>query len=349
MQATTLHMENGRQLGVARYQWVDYAKGIAIILVVYRHMLYGLQHTGLPVAQWIIDGNNMLFSFRMPLFFLLSGLFFQAGLKKRGPAGLLADRTNNLLYPYIIWAAIQITLQIVFSRFANADRSLWSYAEIFIQPRSLDQLWYLFALFNVTALYLFNHSIARFNTTQQLLLGLVFLGLAPWAVPVSTCYDVMLHYIFFSIGVAVAPSLLNDNAQQQLAQGKYLLLLLPVFAYSQWYFLLHQQLNLFLYAVIALVGSLFMILLSAWLAKFNVLGVFKIIGTYSLYIYLLHVMLAAVLRSMLIKCGIHNVPVLLLLLIAGAIPLSVLVYKTMLKYRLGWLFKGPFKVKKANV
>ncbi|MBV8253770.1 MAG: acyltransferase [Chitinophaga sp.] len=347
MSTATIDIAPAPKAAASRFEWVDYAKGIAIILVVYRHMLYGLQHSGLPVAQWIIDGNNMLFSFRMPLFFLLSGLFFQSGLRKRGPGGLFTERVNNLLYPYVLWAVIQITLQIVFAKYANANRTVWNYLDIIVQPRGLDQLWYLFALFNVTALYLFNHIVLGLNDRLQLLLGLIFLALAPLVMQWSTFYDVMLHYIFFSIGVLSAPLLLEKSMQDRLASGYNLLLFLPVFVLSQWYFLYHQQMNLYLYAVIALIGSVFMMMLSAWLSGHQKLLFMKTIGHYSLYIYLMHVMLAAVVRSLLLKSGlITNVPLLLLILIVTAIPLSILAYKTLMALRMGWLFKGPFTVKK---
>ncbi|RAJ79948.1 fucose 4-O-acetylase-like acetyltransferase [Chitinophaga dinghuensis] len=350
MASSIIDIASAPKAAVTRFEWVDYAKGIAIILVVYRHMLYGLQHSGLDVAQWIIDGNNMLFSFRMPLFFLLSGLFFQAGLRKRGPGGLITERVNNLLYPYIIWAVIQITLQIIFAKYANANRTVWNYLDIIVQPRGLDQLWYLFALFNVTAFYLFNHVVLRMNERLQLLLGLVFLALAPLVMQWSTFYDVMLHYIFFAIGVIAAPLLLDKTMQTRLASGYNLLLFLPVFVLSQWYFLYHQQMNLYLYAVIALTGSIFMMMLSAWLSRHQQLTFMKTIGHYSLFIYLMHVMLAAVIRSLLLKSGlIMNVPLLLLILIITAIPLSILAYKTLTALKMGWLFKGPFTSKKQSL
>lgn len=339
MRSETLHINTA-----GRYQWIDYAKGIAIILVVYRHMLYGLQHTGLEVPQYVQDGNNMLFSFRMPLFFLLSGLFFKRSLEKRGAAGYLEERSNHLLYPYLVWAVIQISLQLLFARFVNAQRSAWSYLDIFVQPRALDQLWYLFALFNVSVLYLFSHCVLKLSSLQQVLLGALLLGLAPFAARWSTAYDVMVHYIFFALGPVAAVNLFTQKIQQQLAAGQSLLFMLPLFAASQWYFLHHMDMHLYLYAVVALTGSVFMLQLSAWLAKQDALGFLKTIGHYSLYIYLMHVMIAAVIRAILLKTGwVQQATPLLLILIATSIPLSIAAYRLLDWMGMGWLFKGPFK------
>ena len=51
-----------------RYDWVDYAKGIAIFLVVYRHSYLGLKLSGIDTTDYMYleYGNIMFFSFRMP-------------------------------------------------------------------------------------------------------------------------------------------------------------------------------------------------------------------------------------------------------------------------------------------
>ncbi|MBL4602923.1 MAG: acyltransferase family protein [Emcibacteraceae bacterium] len=60
-----------------RIVWVDYAKAITIILVVYKHVANGVYNAGLPVneANFLL-GDSIITSIRMPLFFFLSGLFF---------------------------------------------------------------------------------------------------------------------------------------------------------------------------------------------------------------------------------------------------------------------------------
>ena len=329
-----------------RLGWIDYAKGIAIILVVYRHVLFGLKSSGMTVSQWIIDGNNMFYSFRMPLFFLLSGLFFERSIARKGETGFFVTRVNTLLYPYVLWAFIQITLQIIFSSFVNARRTGADYLNILIQPRHLDQLWYLFALFNVTLLYLLVAKLFRYDKFAQVLVSLGLLAIAPLMNGISTLYDVALHYIFFCIGNLTATYFFSEKVQEKLSSAYGLLILLPIFAACQYYFLYHQQMNLFLYAGIALIGSLFTIMLSFQLSKYNALPFLKTFGHYSLYIYLLHVPIVAVIRYFLLATMMkqHIVP-LLLLLIFIAIFFSIVVYRICMRLKLGFLFTGPFKAK----
>ena len=58
-----------------RIEWIDYAKGIGIILVVYGHMIRGMsQH--IP-ANFFYVSDSVVYGFHMPLFFFLTGLFVE--------------------------------------------------------------------------------------------------------------------------------------------------------------------------------------------------------------------------------------------------------------------------------
>jgi fucose 4-O-acetylase-like acetyltransferase len=282
----------------------------------------------------------------MPLFFLLSGLFFQKSIEQKGEKGFFITRVNTLLYPYILWAFIQITLQLSFSSVANAQRTVADYLNILIQPRNLDQLWYLFALFNVTLLYLLVAKIFRYDRFAQVLVSLSLLAIAPLVNTISTLYDIALHYAFFCTGHLTATFFFSETTQRKLSSAYGILALLPFFVGCQYYFLHHQQMNLFLYAVIALLGSLFTIMLSFQLAKYNALPILRMFGHYSLYIYLLHVPIVAVVRYFLLKTPLaeYEIPLLLVLIII-AISCSIIVYRGCMQLNLFLLFKGPFSVK----
>lgn len=339
---------SGNTTNRARYAWVDYAKGIAIILVVYRHLAYGLLAKGIALPKGVTSANDMLYSFRMPLFFLLSGAFFAKSLQKRGNTSFALNKVNTLLYPYLLWALIQLSLQMVFSSYTNAHRTAMDYLNIFLQPRTLDQLWYLFALFNVTILYLGINMLTRGNKYIHLAVGLIFLACCPLIRQYSAIYDIMLHYIFFAVGDFGSGIFFQERVQQRLSEPRYLYLSFFVFIALQFFYLYHQDMNMFLYLVIALNGCLFTIQLSSCLAAKGALTFLQVIGHHSLYIYLLHVTIAAVLRALLIRMGITNGPVLLLLLIPMAIGISLVVYKCCVRLGLSFLFTGRLKEKQAT-
>ena len=78
-----------------RIEWIDLAKGMSIILVAYGHM--GL--AGVPVL------GSWLASFRMPFFFLVSGLLFDAA-KYPSLKSFLQRRWSTLIRPFFIFSAL---------------------------------------------------------------------------------------------------------------------------------------------------------------------------------------------------------------------------------------------------
>lgn len=65
-----------------RFTWIDYLRGVAIILVVYHHVRVGIERSNIIVPQILVDANMIFYSFRMPLFFILSGIFISKAFQK---------------------------------------------------------------------------------------------------------------------------------------------------------------------------------------------------------------------------------------------------------------------------
>ncbi len=330
--------------GAGRYPWVDYAKGIAIIFVVYRHVIYGLLYRGIEITPALMDANEMLYGFRMPLFFFLSGLFFASSVNRKGADNFLISKVNTLLYPYLLWAVIQLTMQLLFSEYTNSKRGIGNYIDILIHPRSMLQLWYLLALFNVSALYLFADHLLKLRPWMQLIIGAALLGMKPLAGEFSTLSDVMQYYIYFACGHQAARFFFQENVQRYLTSLPRLLILLPVFLAVQYYCMQHQDMNIYLFSALAVVGGIVVIMASMLLSKYNKLGFLKTIGHYSLYIYLLHVGIVFLLRMLLINTGISaNVPLTTFLLVVGGIYLSLVAYRLMKRMGMQFIFKGPIR------
>jgi len=162
-----------------RLAWIDYARGICIILVCYRHCIEGLKGIGLitpdnyPMLRIL---NICFFSFRMPLFFIISGLFVSSGLIKKGLKTYVNTRFKVIFYPLLVWGTIQITIQFLLKNYVNAHREPMDYLNLIIQPRRIEQFWYLNALFFVGILYAVLKSVFRLNYWQQLLIEKSGLG-----------------------------------------------------------------------------------------------------------------------------------------------------------------------------
>ena len=126
-----------------RIDWVDYAKGICIVMVVMMHSVLGVEkaagdtgfmHAFVMFAQ----------PFRMPDFFLISGLFL-AVVIDRDWRTYLDRKVVHFAYFYVLW----MTIQFGFKAPGFAAESGWRhvgflYLESFIEP--FGTLWFIYLL-----------------------------------------------------------------------------------------------------------------------------------------------------------------------------------------------------------
>lgn len=155
-----------------RNAWGDYAKAIGIILVVYGHVARGVLNAGLPMDEnWFVLVDSIIYSFHMPLFFFLSGLFFYDSLIKRGKTGLIFTKVDTIIYPFIIWSLLQGLCEVVLSNYTNGQVTLGEVLSFAWQPRA--QFWFLYALFLVFVVCSFIYVLID---RRYFLLWLVFFG-----------------------------------------------------------------------------------------------------------------------------------------------------------------------------
>src|SRR5712691_12890980 len=126
-----------------RIDWVDYAKGFCIVFVVMMHSTLGVEHA-LGQEGWL--GKVVAFArpFRMPDFFLISGLFL-AQVIDRDWRTYLDRKVVHFVYFYLLWTALQFAVKA--PHFA-AEVGWWGvlrlYVESFIDP--LGILWFIYLL-----------------------------------------------------------------------------------------------------------------------------------------------------------------------------------------------------------
>lgn len=131
-----------------RVDWVDYAKGICIILVVMMHSTLGVEKaTG--ELSWLNGFIEWARPFRMPDFFLISGLFLASRID-RPWRQYLDTKLVHFAYFYILWMTIQFGMKgwgLYTSEGALA--TLQAYALGLIQPYGTLWFIYLLAIFFV--------------------------------------------------------------------------------------------------------------------------------------------------------------------------------------------------------
>ena len=126
-----------------RVEWVDTARGIAIIAVVMFHAAIFLAAAD---SSWQWESvMQSLETFRMPLFFFAAGLF-SAKILRQTFAELWHRRIALFLYLYVLWSVIRwVFFQPVPFALTGNDPSDWrELATIFVWPSG--GLWFLYAL-----------------------------------------------------------------------------------------------------------------------------------------------------------------------------------------------------------
>jgi fucose 4-O-acetylase-like acetyltransferase len=130
-----------------RTNWIDAAKGIGIVLVVFGHSIDGLKDAGIVPKDGALSALfYMIYTFHMPLFFLLSGVFVETRLANRR-ADFVRGAFTRIAWPYFLWSIIQLAVVNSLGSLVNVPAAfdLRRYVALLWQPAA--QFWYLYVLF----------------------------------------------------------------------------------------------------------------------------------------------------------------------------------------------------------
>ncbi len=133
-----------------RLAWIDYDKGISIILVCYLHLYHILKDDyGVAVDSfWVLKYPAMfLQGFRMGLFFMISGILAHKSIQKKGLFSYVDSRFNMIFYPLLIWGFIKISLEIFAAGPLPRHTGFMMYWYLLADPRQFTPFGYLPALF----------------------------------------------------------------------------------------------------------------------------------------------------------------------------------------------------------
>lgn len=169
---TTGSVHEPRAAPPQRESWPDFARACAIVLVVLYHSrhttwIMGFHDDGPADRVWALI-SDVLMPLRMPLFFVISGMFAARAID-RPWAQVAVRRVWNSLYLYVLWAVIYL---LAIPAWPTLGRSA------FTLPQQIGMIvigdtpaWYLWAL---VVFFLFARATARLPAV--LVLGIGFVG-----------------------------------------------------------------------------------------------------------------------------------------------------------------------------
>ncbi len=286
-----------------REVWLDGLKGFAILLVILGHVLSGYMDAGTFPEAWVsfYRVRSWIYSFHMPLFFLISGFTFtlayysEGHLRKRGYFAQLV----NLVWIYVLFALIQWAIKQLVPELVNDTYDLSDLRNMLLVP--LGNFWYLYVLF---VLYVLGALLrtASWSPMWVLLPGAAAIIAADihmdWTA--LTGYRIIYHFAFFALGSVLCRYRSALSSKKLLGISAMILSMAAFFYvcfqtrtwYSNWRVMIAAAtcfVNLFLFFRIP---------------KLSGFPLFQICGKYCLELYLLHTFFTAGFRSVLPLLGI---------------------------------------------
>lgn len=301
----------------------DVSRGIGILLVVFGHVLRGLNSAAIvPSNHWLMTIDYAIYTFHMPLFFLLAGLNAGKGLSK---SGNYKNNLFSLTYPYLLWSTIQGLVQVAASGSTNGNISLKDLAELIIF-KPFGQFWFLYALFLCQSFTL----IARPNRFALVTISMI-------AYPLGVNFDLgiisktLIFFLFYATGIIFSEKI--KGYIELFSNYIYLAVFAIglVISIAAAHFFGDYMSPTALPA--AFIGIFFIFLTSKFLIKFNISNFFEIIGLASLPIYLMHILFGSGARIILMKFGIENIYIQLLSGMVAGSALSFISYYFLVKIR----------------
>ncbi len=147
-----------------RISYIDMAKGIGIIFVVYAHSIFSATEV-----------NTWIYSFHMPLFFILSGMLLShTDASAKNMASILKKKSKTILVPYLFFSI----LSVLFSAILDADTFSIFFPDALMQTfvfYGISVLWFLPALLFGEIIFLFIRKHTSLSVSALLSLGICLL------------------------------------------------------------------------------------------------------------------------------------------------------------------------------
>jgi fucose 4-O-acetylase-like acetyltransferase len=317
-----------------RSNLVDIVKGVAIILVTLGHTAQGMVHRGwwnTPSAAFF---RALIYSFHMPAFFFIAGLFVHGSIKRRGRVAFAAEKAKSILYPYLLFAVIYTALHPLIGRFQMSSEP-FEWRSFLVKIADGDASWFLFALFCCFILALLTITLPdwlRFVIAAAI-------GVTPAFGPPLT-NQVLREFCFLAAGMWVGARIYRLELVPR-SPAFFSFALLAAFQTAMIY--LFGAATRWSYIGLGLTGTAALFLLARLLDKHGTGCALAWIGRASLAIFLLSAFAQGATRVVLDSI-FHTREFWLQLLLPTmfATLLPAIVWYQQKRWRLAWLFYWPF-------
>lgn len=278
---------------------VDKLKGYACFLVLFGHVIMGIRLSGIAIPSFFQGVEQFIWSFHVALFLFLSGVVYRITGEWRGKKTKLRFLLHKLLslgVPYVVFSAIYIAINSLVGS-TNTQSSLSDILTIWRTP--VAQYWFLYALF-----FLFCIWAALSGVVKNWLITLLVVAigyLAPLLGLSLGCFDVVFSSaLAFGTGTFVTLSILTKPSTPVKCAVIFTHLVLGILCVITG--TIEKPL---VKELMLLLGIWSSILLISLLQDVKPISRFlTFVNRYSFQIYLLHTIFTAGTRILLLRLGI---------------------------------------------
>lgn len=324
---------------------VDMAKGLAIVLVVYGHCLRGLVAAGvIAPGSPIMVTDYVIYTFHMPLFFFLSGLFAMSARRRTRDVfalGLLL----NIVYPYFLWSSIQSLIQIILAGSGAINGSMDLHRLLQIAYRPVAPYWFLYALFFCRLM------VRAFGAARP---TVILAGCALAFAVVSALIgggvlqDVTYGLAYFALGMVARV----QGWMAVLQRGPVVVAGLAMAFLVMAVGCLAAGIPERLPVPATLLGIAATIALCGWLdrtGKAAAVGLLGLLGRYSMSIFVMHILVLALVRTVFLHMLHISSPALIMpVAIVPALAIPMMIQAVLVRWRLSTLAGLPFSARRGE-
>lgn len=334
-------------IGKTRLDWVDMAKGLSIFLVV---IMYCAASVGEETGQTGFLHWTIAFAmpFRMPEFFLLSGLFLSQVIDR--PWRAYADRrVLHYFYFYVLWAVIHIVFkEALIARDPVGAASSLSLAVV--SPYGVLWFIYMLGIFGLVAKFL--HDLKAPHWAVFAIAAV--LQMASIQTGIYLVDQFAEYFVYFYAGAVLAPrffqlaSWSQDNTVKALAALGVWAAVNAVMVFSPGFRMdpVHIEMGWGalpgIHLILALAGSAAICIIAALLTKLPWMDWLRWLGAKSLIIYVAFVLPMGIARTILLRLGIDEPNLVSLVTMVAAITAPLVLWWLVEKTGFGkFLFERP--------
>ena len=318
-----------------RVDWVDYAKGICIVMVVMMHSVLGVEAAA---GQTGFMHAVVMFAkpFRMPDFFLISGLFL-AKVIDRDWRTYLDRKVVHFAYFYVLWVTIQFGFKAPsFAAEQGCAHVGFEYLESFIEP--FGTLWFIYLL----PIFFVVIKLTRNFPPILVWIFAATLEMTHVATGWTAIDEFCARFVYITSGYLFADYVfaLSDRAR---AYPMLALAGLALWALVNGGLVVSGTSELPIVSLtLGLAGACAIITVGTLLARMHWLNFLRFCGEHSIVIYLAFFLPMASTRTLLLKTGfIADIGMVSLIVTVVGVTGALLIWRAALAVHANFLFERP--------